>query len=153
MQIREYKAQSKQIAGMAILLEKLKGDLIDRDRVEPYLTNIDYYLDNYLDYREYTAFMAHEDNKYVGFILGYHLLNDTYKLVMLYVDPEYRSKGIAFALKTRLTEYAKEKGYKRIVSGIRADHYASIKLNEKSGWVSERDRVYEDTHLWYTKEL
>jgi ribosomal protein S18 acetylase RimI-like enzyme len=153
MQIREYKGQPKQIAGMAILLEKLKGATQDYDRVDVELSDIDYYIDNYLSNAEYSTFMAHTDNKYVGFIVGYHLLNDTYKLVMLYVDPEYRGQRLAYELKQRLAEYAKERGYKRIVSCIRTDHYASIQLNEKSGWKAEPDKVNKDKYLWYTKEL
>lgn len=153
MQIREYKGQLKQIAGMAILLEKLKTSAEDYERVEVYLTDIDYYIDNYLTSIEYNTFMAHEDGKYVGFIVGKHWLNDTYNLVMLYVHPDYRKSGIAFKLKEKLTEHAKERGYKRIVSCVRTDHFVSNRLNEKAGWTKESDKVWKDIYVWWTKEL
>ena len=153
MQIREYKGQPKQIAGMAILLEKLKNAKEDYDRVDVELSDIDYSIDNYLGNAEYSTYMAHTDGHYVGFIVGYHLLNDVYKLVMLYVDSAYRKQNIAFELKERLAEHAKENGYKRIVSCIKTDHYVSNRLNQKSGWVGEPDKILKDKYIWYTKEL
>lgn len=153
MQVREYKGQPKQIAGMAVLLEKLKNAEEDFNRVDAELSDINYYIDYYLGNPEYTAYMAHTDGHYIGFIVGYHLLNDTYKLVMLYVHPDHRKQNIAMELKERLTEHAKEKGYKRIVSCIRTDHFISNRLNQKSGWVGEPDKINRDKFIWYTKEL
>lgn len=52
----------------------------------------------------------------------------------IYVDKDYRGKGIASQLLSHLIEDAKQRNYRTIVAGIDASNEGSIKLHEKFGF-------------------
>lgn len=79
------------------------------------------------------VFAAIEDGKIVGYIFADTALNEQFQLeqplvsgVFTFVLPEYRRKGIATALRTKMLEVLQEQGYKVILCQI-------FTANETSG--------------------
>lgn len=147
MKIEQFDGGIKHSMLLGSFLTRLK-DSDDTERVEKHLFSIDYYADSYLESKTYTLFICE-----YGFILGKHVYNDTYELVMLYVVPEARRLGVALKLKQALCDYAKSKKYKQVMSCVKTDHSASIALNQKAGWVPFRDKIYPDYYIWFIKVL
>lgn len=83
-------------------------------------------------------FVYEEDNKVAGFAtFGSFRDWPAYKYSIehsVYVNNEYRRKGIATQLMKKLIDAANEMGYKTMVAGIDADNEESIKLHEKLGF-------------------
>lgn len=146
-EIEKYDDSTKHAMMLALLLERLR-ESDDADRVEEYLYSPNQYMNHYLVSKTYSVFLCKD-----GFILGKHVYNDTYELLMLYIAPKARRMGLALKLKKTLADYAKSRGYKRIVSCVKSDHYASIQLNKKARWKQARDKIWSDDYIWFTKKL
>lgn len=59
----------------------------------------------------------------------------TAEVARIYTDEEYRRKGLAELLINKITEIAKEKGYKKLILDTWKDSIAARKLYEKIGFI------------------
>ena len=98
------------------------------------------YIDKRIDNSEYMVYVDEEDNKIVGFILASFMRNnvikktDEVKIDILYVDEEYRCKGIGTNLVNKVVDNCKSLG----VKFLRIDNFVKNKeandLYEKLGF-------------------
>jgi len=85
-------------------------------------------------------YVAEEENKIIGFIVGelfdkteywYRKINCFAELDELYVDEEYRSKGVGAKLMTQFKNWCKEQGVDRISLEVSAANVPSILFYQK----------------------
>jgi ribosomal protein S18 acetylase RimI-like enzyme len=96
-------------------------------------------------YGTFKTFIAINRVETMGFIVGSNSTHyGTYEIRQHYVKDMYRRVGVATRLKTRLVDYAKQRGNFLITSDVAKDNIASIGLNEKMGW--SKTELDEDTY-------
>ncbi|MED4017150.1 GNAT family N-acetyltransferase [Sutcliffiella cohnii] len=78
--------------------------------------------------------IAIEDEKIVGYKIGYTLSGDLFYSWLGGVDPSYRNKGIASMLMKIQHQYLKEKGYKTVQTKTMNKWRNMLLLNIKSGF-------------------
>ena len=152
MTIRHYNKSESDLTGVMALLEELRGSK-ESEAFSFYLQDSGTYKKSYLEAKNYIVLVALMDDNVVGFIIAEHYTNDIANLVMLYVGKDYRKKGIAYQLKTTMEVFCCSRGYRKLISQVRMNNYASIQLNLKAGWKQEIDKVYPDYYYWFSKEL
>lgn len=111
-------------------------------KFESCLYDIKSYQESYLVKKFYKTFVAEVDKKIIGFILSEHYCNDVLAILMLYVLPNYRRMYHALSLKNAIGNFAKENGYKFIVSQVRTNNPESIRMNKRAGWEINDDKIY-----------
>jgi GNAT superfamily N-acetyltransferase len=81
-------------------------------------------------------FIARRQNLYAGYtcLNVAESDNDTLSQSWTGVHPEFRGKGLATALKLHAAAYAKQRGYRRLVTSIRRTNSASLRANLKVGF-------------------
>lgn len=86
----------------------------------------------------YPLLVFEEDNRAVAFAtFGEFRAWPAYKYTIehsIYVNSNYRNKGIGMKLMKEIIKIAGEKGYVTLVAGIDAENEASIKMHEKLGF-------------------
>ncbi len=110
--------------------------------------NLKYYRNCILG-RNSVAFVAEEDNKVVGYIIGSIAEVEDYRIVKkmgevenLIVLPYYRGRGIAKKLMREFIIWAKKRKVKRIKVSIYADNELSVNFHRKMGFV-DYDKTME----------
>jgi len=96
-----------------------------------------------------------EKNLIVGMV-GLRKINETSgKVKALRVNPNYRGQEIATSLMNLLEEYAKEKKYTEIVTGVNSSSTPAIKLYESLGYTKQSEKEISPTvrAYYYHKEL
>jgi len=89
------------------------------------------------------------DDSLQGFICG-HRDENSMEVEHLYVSPSKRREGLAFALKRKLEEVAKQEGCSLIYTYNKIDNDNSRKLNIKAGWKIE---PYNNEYYRSSKKL
>lgn len=90
---------------------------------------------------------------YCGFLQSF----DEADITNVAVHPDYRNRGIAFAMLKKLMEKGKERGVERFTLEVRAGNAAAIHLYEKLGFASAGirknfyDRPKEDAVIMWTE--
>jgi GNAT superfamily N-acetyltransferase len=77
-----------------------------------------------------------------GKIIAFHIIKkapfppDLYMglIITLWVEPEFRGKGVATAIKSRGERWAKTQGLDHLQTGVHATNSKMISINEKSGF-------------------
>ena len=89
-----------------------------------------------------SLFIAREKDNLVG--ITYALTDDTTaEIFYTGVDQSYRNKGIATALKIKLAEHLKSKGYKKLITKNKDNNYSILSTNEKIGFkIDSRITLY-----------
>ncbi|HUV84872.1 MAG TPA: GNAT family N-acetyltransferase [Methanosarcinales archaeon] len=121
-------------------------------KFENCLFDADVYKEMYLVKKAYKTFVAVKD-KVVGFVLGEHYCNDVFAILMLYIHPEFRREYYALCLKNIIVDYARENGYKQIISQVRTNNLESIKMNKRARWDITPDRILPDYYIECSKNL
>jgi len=148
--IRPY--NESDIEGIVELLDNLSISE-EAGRFEDCLFDADTYREVYFVKKSYSIYVAVKGNKIIGFVLGDHYCNDVFAILMLYVHPAYRREYFALRLKEAITNYAKENGYKEIISQVRTNNPESIRMNKRAGWEIAPDKVYPGYYVECRKEL
>ncbi|MBG9548459.1 MULTISPECIES: GNAT family N-acetyltransferase [Cytobacillus] len=87
-------------------------------------------------------FVYEEDNQIVGF-MGYKFKkwggDDVYWAIWLYVDPDFKRKGIGTKLYERIEDEVRKKGCRKIYLdvGNEEDHQEAIKFHLNNGFIQE----------------
>lgn len=81
-----------------------------------------------------TTFLAKNDEKIVGFKVGYEQRQTKYYSWIGGVHPDYRKNGIASELMKRQHEWAKEQGYKCILTKTGNEFRNMLLLNIRFGF-------------------
>lgn len=151
VKIRKFK-RSTDTKKLAVVLDRIYEDEEEGfNRFSFELMDINHYKQNYIAKPEFNTFVAEVDGAIVGFMVGRDDSPLVYEILMLYVLPEHRRKGIARGLKEYLTDYARSKKYSLIQSQLRTNNLASIHLNRSFGWIEVADRFNPDYYLWFYK--
>ncbi len=103
------------------------------------------------------GFCAIIDNDVVGY-LSCHAICDEANLNNIVTDKNYRRKGIANKLLTRLVNHLKYKDVTRLYLEVRSNNLAAISLYEKTGFIKNgfRKNFYlnpPDDAILYVKEI
>lgn len=87
---------------------------------------------------------GHKKSKVAGYIGMYKVLNEG-DITNIAVSPEYRGKGIGFALMNSLKELAAGKNIDNLILEVRESNYPAIHLYEKTGFIRAgiRKNFYE----------
>lgn len=93
-------------------------------------------------------FVSVEDQSVVGYAY-WDLLGSEPDLYSIYVDPDYRGKGIAYELMTAIEEHVLDRGYDAIKLETLVTNPARF-LFEKKGYIFDRE---EEGWLYYRKNL
>ena len=82
------------------------------------------------------CFVAQNEEKIVGFILGHEALpfHGTLNIRYIGLNPDFQGKGIGLLLYGKLIEKAKQTGIKEIRALINIDNPISMKLHERAGF-------------------
>ncbi|HCT79917.1 MAG TPA: GNAT family N-acetyltransferase [Micromonosporaceae bacterium] len=91
----------------------------------------------HLDTRDSSCWVALEDEKVVGFVLGsmeFELRDDWAYLEWIGVDPDHQGKGIARRLVDICCEKLFEAGASRVVTDVESSNTASATLMGRSGF-------------------
>ena len=103
--------------------------------------NLKYYKDS-ISGENSVAFLAEEDNKAVGYLIGsitdiedYRIVEKMAEVENLIVLPYYRGRGIAKSLMKEFIIWAKKRKVKRIKVSIYADNELLINFHKKMGFV------------------
>ena len=152
--VRDYKENDKeQLRQLVIesnLYQKrsLEKEVLDTEKVRDQTSNL---FDGVLQHPEDQHYIVAEiDGKLVGFILvevsgmyvGRGSVDD------LYIQSEYRNKGIGKALLQAAFEWLKDNGVKRVGLGVHKSNEVAIKLYKSMGFEEE-----PETYLSLEKEL
>lgn len=103
------------------------------------------YLKDRIENGDATISLAVEnENNVIGFVLNYHSfssvsLGKTIVLNDLFVDWNYRKKGVGEKLIRKTFTLAKEKGAVRVDLGTAKDNYDAQKLYEKTGFSRDEE--------------
>lgn len=87
----------------------------------------------------FPVFVSITDNRVSGFVTyGPFRVRPAYKYSIehsVYVHPEFRKRGLAKTLLTKIIAVARENNYHAIVAGIDADNKISVDLHKQFGFV------------------
>lgn len=111
------------------------------------------YKEIYLTKKFYRVFVAMKEGRVIGFVIGEHYCNNVFAIVIIYVHPAHRRGYFALKLKEAITNYAKENGYKEIVSQVRTNNPESVRMNKRAGWEISDDKCYPGYYVECRKEL
>ncbi len=84
--------------------------------------------------RNKLALIAEEDNKIIGFLLGKinkrrgFKIEKTAHIEKIFVDENYRNKGVATKLKNEFIKWAKKKGAKALTLYVAVENKKALKL-------------------------
>ncbi len=116
------------------LIHKLAHELASMYSEDEEVTNA--YL-NEMKPEERSVFLVVFDNHVpigCGMIHALHGETDTAEVKRMYVEPDYRSKGVGAVLLTALEEQAESLGYVKMKLETGKIQYAAIRLYEKMGY-------------------
>ena len=115
-----------------------------------------YFEERYLE-KEKLILVAYFENKPAGYLVSYDNYNDgSFYCWMAAVDPEFRRKGILSELMTRLEDWARENGYKKIRIKTRNNKREMLSYLVKNGFYFiniEECPLIEDHRLLLEKNI
>ena len=104
---------------------------VKKDDISPFVSYIEYY----------------EENKIIG-TLKYSTIYDRIEIDNIFVEENYRRKGIGNKLLIELINLAKNRNKNEIILEVNDKNEAAIKLYEKNGFknIGIRKKYYNNTH-------
>ena len=111
------------------------------------------YIQKRLENEDSVIFIVKNNQKYIGFIQLYPTfssisMKNAWILNDLFIDPEYRKKGIGEMLLHKAKDYAIKTGAKSISLSTAPDNFSAQRLYEKNGY--ERDSQFYHYELSLT---
>ncbi|MDP8170765.1 GNAT family N-acetyltransferase [Pasteurella skyensis] len=113
------------------------------EQPDNYEASKQFIVDNFKNKRS-EIFILEDNGEFIAFVQLYTnycpIALESYKsLSDLYVKPEYRRKGYAFAIMKHVIDHYKAKGFQRLTLETAIDNIAGQKLYEKLGYQREVD--------------
>ncbi len=87
-------------------------------------------------------FLAQQEENITGFVFGLldHSDQQMSHIGGMWVDPEFRSQGIGYALVTAIVQWSALKKHHRVELWVTEDNTQAIKLYEKAGFIATGQR-------------
>ncbi|MCS5348385.1 GNAT family N-acetyltransferase [Staphylococcus aureus] len=98
-----------------------------------------------LEYSNDKIYIVENDTQLCAFIWGH--FNSEKQIVnieLLYVEPQFRNRGLATRLKCGIENWAKSIKAKQIISTVHKDNMAMISLNKRLGYQPSHVKMYKD---------
>ncbi|MDD5192931.1 MAG: GNAT family N-acetyltransferase [Candidatus Nanoarchaeia archaeon] len=143
MIIREYKPSDKK--QVIELVSGILGNIFNGDP-----TKFEYIKEfnvsrGYIVY--FVAEVEDESKKIVATMALKKVDNETVRLKRMYVHRNYRRRGIAQKMLNKIVDYAKEKGYKKMLFSSYSIMENAGRFNKKNGFVEIEGNPKEKMHL------
>lgn len=105
------------------------------------------------DFNSYVVFYVAEENSYiVGTAALLNERKNVGKVKRMYIDKEYRNHGLGQQLFDKLLEFAKSKGFKRLILTTHPKLQAALKFYIKNGFTIIKNPDYEKDFTDLKKE-
>lgn len=98
-----------------------------------------------LEYSNDKIYIVENDTQLCAFIWGhFNSETQTVSIELLYVEPQYRNRGLATRLKCGIENWAKSIKAKQIISTVHKDNMIMISLNKRLGYHLSHVKMHKD---------